>query len=46
MCEHFLIQILKADVILELLDIADHYHLVRYNGSEFQTLKKKNQRNQ
>ena len=29
MCEHFLIRITRQDVLLELLDIADHYLLVR-----------------
>ena len=29
MCEHFLTHILRQDVLLELMDIADHYLLVR-----------------
>ena len=29
MCEHFLVHILRQDVLLELMDIADHYLLVR-----------------
>ena len=29
MCEHFLAHILRQDVLLELMDIADHYILVR-----------------